>query len=618
MLDRRQLQVAVALAVVSVSTPAAAWRQILGTPGSDVAISVAVDSAGDTVAVGRVDSAFAVLKLERDTGAVLWQQLIDGERAKAVVLDQSDDVFVSGFIAGAPFALVKFDGATGAELWRFEEPLGLSGGLALDANGDAFVIGSLTPAAETFFGIIKIDGASGTELWRQAIDGGFPGGSSAADGANCVAVDLSTGDVIVGGYLDRVGTRDDFTVIKFAGASGAELWRSIVSDGFVLDGVGGVAVDASGDVFAIGAIGRSLTVRKLVGATGDLLWQHQLPLSGGSSVTVVAGGDVIVAGRVAIGPKSFGGGDFFVERLAGASGAQIWATQINGTYALDPFHLGDGASAARVDAAGDVVAVGLLGNRGLSRDFAVIKFDGASGAERWRQLIDGGKDPHDQARSMSADSAFALALDPLGDVVAAGALHNDVEEQFAIVKLSGLSGSAGPVPGRQLILRDHGTVADRFRMVARLDREIETPPAGSSGDPSLHGATVRLSNPATAESVSVTLPPGIGWTPLGDPAGSRGYRYRDPAGSNGPCTSLVARKRSVRVVCSARFGSFPFTLDEAAQNSLSVSVRFGSDTPQCALFGGTVVKDEGTANPGPRGTFKAKRSLAPNGTCPVP
>jgi hypothetical protein len=61
----------------------------------------------------------------------------------------------------------------------------------------------------------------------------------------------------------------------------------------------------------------------------------------------------------------------------------------------------------------------------------------------------------------------------------------------------------------------------------------------------------------------------------------------------------------------------PFTLDEPTQGSLSVSVRFGSDLSQCALFGGTVVADHGIGA-GVGGIFKARGAAEANGTCLVP
>ena len=80
---------------------------------------------------------------------------------------------------------------------------------------------------------------------------------------------------------------------------------------------------------------------------------------------------------------------------------------------------------------GDVVAAGgIRTNAG----FTVLKFDGATGAERWRQVIMGPAGP---------GIARAVAVDGHGDVVAAGQSrdHGNAYGGFTVIKLDGASGS---------------------------------------------------------------------------------------------------------------------------------------------------------------------------------
>ena len=72
--------------------------------------------------------------------------------------------------------------------------------------------------------MIKLNGASGTELWRQVINGTANG----EDQALAVAVG-GAGNVIAAGFTTNSGTGSDFTVIKFNGADGAELWRQVIN-----------------------------------------------------------------------------------------------------------------------------------------------------------------------------------------------------------------------------------------------------------------------------------------------------------------------------------------------------------------------------------------------------
>jgi hypothetical protein len=67
-----------------------------------------------------------------------------------------------------------------------------------------------------------------------------------------------------------------------------------------------------------------------------------------------------------------------------SSGVWAWQTNISGTPVGS-----SSLDAVVVDGAGNVVAAGFTDNAGTGWDFTVVKFDGSSGAELWRQVIDG-------------------------------------------------------------------------------------------------------------------------------------------------------------------------------------------------------------------------------------
>jgi hypothetical protein len=89
----------------------------------------------------------------------------------------------------------------------------------------------------------------------------------------------------------------------------------------------------------------------------------------------------------------------------------------------------DGAKGVAVEPDGNVVAAGGIGIGG-SDQFSVVKFDGQDGTVLWRTGFGG-----------SNSVAQAVALDGAGDVVAAGAVPVTVNDHFAVVKLSGADGS---------------------------------------------------------------------------------------------------------------------------------------------------------------------------------
>ena len=606
------------------------WRAELdGTrdvPYKGEALAAAVDAGGDILAAGWLSTGFSgasVVKLSGATGAEIWRTAIDwGGRMLSVAVDGSGDVVAAGYFDGpsatfSDFAVIKISGATGAEIWR-KQIDGTSGNydyafsVSLDGSGDVVAAGYLNNSGTSDdFTVVKLSGATGAELWRREIDGT----ANTSDQALGVSFDAS-GDVIAVGHLTNISGGTAFGAIKFSGLSGAEVWRKEINgtSGIYCSALA-VALDSSGNVIAAGLIGNADTgedfaVVKLAGATGADLWRTEINETGNygaaSAVTIDASGDVVAAGSL----STSRGSTFGVVKLSGSTGSQLWRKKIRG----GPGSTGAALSVG-VDSAGDVFAAGSLNNSGTGGDFTTVKLSGTKGAELWRREIDGAPGYGDQAHSLTVSGN--------GDVVVAGRLQNYTpnspfsDYDFTVIKLSGADGGSwgGMLASPKLIVKDDASLPERRRLVVLFrDADISTPAPGSAGDPTLHGAELHLINPSTSESAVFTLPAGSSWSGLGNPPGSRGYKYRDSTGTNGPCKLLLAISgKRLRAVCAG--ASIPFTLDEPMQGSLLVSAQFGSADAQCARYGGYIKKDQGIANPGPKGTFLAARALSTAAPC---
>ena len=115
-----------------------------------------------------------------------------------------------------------------------------------------------------------------------------------------------------------------------------------------------------------------------------------------------------------------------------------------------------------------------------------------------------------------------------------------------------------------------------------------------------------LVNPATGEQATLPLPES-GWTALGSPPGSSGYRYSDRHHLFGPCSQAIVTAHRTMVRCSGP--GIPFSLDEPSQGSLGVRVNTGSGAlSRCVLFGGDIKRDS-------PGSFLAETAHAPS-SCP--
>jgi hypothetical protein len=167
---------------------------------------------------------------------------------------------------------------------------------------------------------------------------------------------------------------------------------------------------------------------------------------------------------------------------------------------------------------------------------------------------------------------------------------------------------------KKIMLKDKLAETTRRKLVVLArDPSIIAPVPGGASDPTTAGATLTLYNPTTQESETYNLPSGH-WQGLGNPAGSRGYKYKDRDQVNGPCKRVIVKPgKLVKAVCKG--DQIGYTLDEATQGRMSVALSAGS-LRWCYVFGGTLLKDQGTAVNG-NGLFKAKDAPAA-GVCPLP
>ncbi|MFN8543144.1 MAG: hypothetical protein U0807_02905 [Candidatus Binatia bacterium] len=106
---------------------------------------------------------------------------------------------------------------------------------------------------------------------------------------------------------------------------------------------------------------------------------------------------------------------------------------------------------------------------------------------------------------------------------------------------------------------------------------VAVPASGGPGDPTLHGATVRVQNAAGGpDDVTVTLGT-AGWTALG---GGKGWRFKSPDPS-AACQAIAVKADRLSVKCGKAL--WGYTLDEPTQGAVRVCLTLGVGTRWCAL-----------------------------------
>lgn len=347
------------------------------------------------------------------------------------------------------YGLIFF--CAGAESWAWQSNVsgtavgGQFNATAVDAAGNVVAAG-VTNNTDTGndFTVVKFDGATGAELWRQVISGGS-GTGLVSDVANAVAID-GAGNVVAAGVIWHTSPTSrakwsDMLVVKLEKTSGAELWRQVITGSFndqdpleVEDVANAVAIDGVGNVVVGGRINYTSAVLKLDGVSGAELWRQFIDGSAGgrtnvNAVAVDGAGNVVAAGSTF---NTGTGRDFTVVKFDGASGTELWRQAINGVAQTNGSEV---ANAVVVDGAGHVVAAGAIGTStgiGTHPAWVVMKFDGASGAILWRQATGDVDD---------SNTAQAVGVDGAGNVVATGFVHAGGLRLFKVIKYDGASGA---------------------------------------------------------------------------------------------------------------------------------------------------------------------------------
>jgi hypothetical protein len=346
------------------------WVRTLGSQGADFASAVAVDTAGNIIALGgfegRMEFAGSALRSRgmsdlfvvsySPEGKESWARSLGGpswELAASLAVDMSGDVLVAGAFehtlaiadhvlvsAGDADAFVVRLAPDGSHIWSTR--LGNEGwdevnAIAVDADGNAIVAGALS-TQDGSHGFVAKYSADGAALWNQRFTGtasdralavaAAPGGAILVAGTFAGAVDLG------GERLHSAGKHDLFLASydqdgrhrwsrRFGGSQG-DCARALALDGerfFVVAGSISGEVNLGGDTLHAGHLDMFVARYSI---TGEHVWSQSFPGAGAGtrSVITTADGLIVAAGSF---PHSidFGGGNSLMS--AGAFDAFVVA-----------------------------------------------------------------------------------------------------------------------------------------------------------------------------------------------------------------------------------------------------------------------------------------------------
>jgi hypothetical protein len=408
----------------------AAWEyRTEATNGAD-ANAVLMDGVGDVISAGVFQNSsddWVVIEHSSQSGLALWQRIINSrpsgtgggislaQAPQGGITAATYDRYGHPGIVGSVVTLSPVDGSVQSRI----DYAGVSFyAVATDSIGDIVAAGSIlnSDASDQDLLVVKLDSATGAELWRCVISGAVIQVGEYGDAARAVAIDPN-GQVFVGGVLsnDSVSPTDYF-VAKLDGATGAELWaKALRGTGGHGSFVNSLAVDQVGDVVAGGGMHILPDWIHMVVAKFASADGSELWLQDYDPYP----GSVHVTYSVAIDPA----GDIMtadwlassissVIKLSGITGALVWRYDFPDIGIPTGSH--GGSRAVGVDAAGNAVAIAApLANGASYPVIAAAKLSGATGRELWRNIVDSDR---------CGDSAAALAVGASGDVAVAGSV----------------------------------------------------------------------------------------------------------------------------------------------------------------------------------------------------
>lgn len=181
----------------------------------------------------------------------------------------------------------------------------------------------------------------------------------------------------------------------------------------------------------------------------------------------------------------------------------------------------------------------------------------------------------------------------------------EIHGGFGGVGMAGVVKVGELMPGRVALVKPGAR--PRAKFVAKpLPGELFSLP-GAADDPTVTGGSLRIFDTiAGAGDNNYALPvqaAPLGWKGLGDPPGSRGFKYRGAGTLGDPCKVVVIKSTAVKAVCK----DAGVTLAPPFVGDAGIVLTVGAK-PYCARFGGDT-KSNGTE------LFKRKNAPAPS-TCP--
>ena len=358
------------------------WIGLLGGASEDGGKSVKFDSAGNIYVTGYTSQGgkygFLTAKYS-NAGVIQWQRKLEATLSfsgnnvfgNGIAVDGAGNVYVCGtgpaqMNEPSRMILAKYDNSGTFQWTKSIRSFGPAGGnaIALDSSGSVYVCGNSSPSSDRSDILVSKYNASGTNIANLQ----FGKSGTTNDYGNGIAIGSDNTVYICGNDNNNLNPpRNKAFLSKLDTAFSTYDWQrsfELISTSY--DYMNGIAVNSSGDIYAVGSIGIGNSVFLICkfNNSGNIQWQRWLGNSDSGGAYGIAldnaTSDIYVTGAARVS-----GTYAIVIAKYNSSGVLQWQRSLNGAGTDS----GDGIA---LDSSGNIYITGYVGN-GSTNELIIAK-----------------------------------------------------------------------------------------------------------------------------------------------------------------------------------------------------------------------------------------------------
>lgn len=360
------------------------WRSLYSTSGVNYSTGIIMDDSGNVDVAGFTgtsDSTVTYLVLQYTPGGASgWTSVYNGsnpgpKKASGIAVDNNGNIIVTGIVTSggsANYLTVKYDRSAGSIRWEevYDNPYhgdDYAVGTAVSTEGHIFVTGYSRFDSTTAFSYLTIEyDSTGKQIFADRF---VPNGSDAIPTA--IVRDNNT-DVFVCGPV--ISSSFDIQILKYSFYQHGQIALT-VDLGNTNDRLGGMVLDASGEMYLCGSNGQSIAIVKYDNDL-NLIWKTVIPdLTDASVVTCKLDPhqNLLLAGYT----RNPQGDCDILTAAVTPSGGVSWIKTYNGPDGKD-----DEAVALTIEKNGGVIVTGTSYSPNTFNDIVTLWYT-SDGSLRW-------------------------------------------------------------------------------------------------------------------------------------------------------------------------------------------------------------------------------------------